>query len=189
MVEDSWTAGHRPRPAPVQAELCLGDTAEVVCSRKAYRHIVCVPAVGRLIAGEESGGFAYRGHLPERDGVLSGLYILDLIARKGKNLTSIIDELFRKVGAHYYDRDDITMTPADRDRVAQLLPTLEPKELAGLPVSGYDRADGLRFVLPDGAWALIRLSGTEPLMRIYTEVRDEALVRPVLDAVRGLTSV
>ncbi len=140
-----------------------------------------------LIAGEESGGFAYRGHLPERDGVLSGLYILDLIARKGKNLTMIIDELFRKVGAHYYDRDDITMTPADRDRIAQLLPTLEPKELAGLPVSGYDRTDGLRFVLPDGAWALIRLSGTEPLMRIYTEVREDALVRPVLDAVRGLT--
>jgi phosphomannomutase len=67
------------------------------------------------------------------------------------------------------------------------LPTLEPKELAGLPVSGYDRTDGLRFVLPDGAWALIRLSGTEPLMRIYTEVREDALVRPVLDAVRGLT--
>ena len=79
------------------------------------------------------------------------------------------------------------MTAADRDRVEQLLPTLEPKELAGLPVSGYDRADGLRFVLPDGAWALIRLSGTEPLMRIYSEVREDALVRPVLDAVRGLT--
>jgi len=140
-----------------------------------------------LIAGEESGGFAFRGHLPERDGVLSGLYMLDLMARKGKDLAAILDELFRKVGAHYYDRDDIMMTPADRDRIAQLLPTLEPKDIAGLPVSGYDRADGLRFVLPDGAWALIRLSGTEPLMRIYTEVRDESLVRPVLDAVRGLT--
>ncbi len=141
-----------------------------------------------LIAGEESGGFAFRGHLPERDGVLSGLYILDLMAHRGNDLAAIIDELFRKVGAHYYDRDDIAMTPAERDRIAALLPALEPKEIAGLAVRGYDRNDGLRFVLPDGAWALIRLSGTEPLMRIYTEVRDEALVRPVLDAVRGLTA-
>ncbi|HEY5639156.1 MAG TPA: phosphoglucomutase/phosphomannomutase family protein [Dehalococcoidia bacterium] len=141
-----------------------------------------------LIAGEESGGFAFRGHLPERDGVLSSLYILDLMAHRGNDLAAIIDELFRKVGAHYYDRDDITMTPAERDRIAALLPALEPNEIAGLPVQAYDRNDGLRFVLPDGAWALIRLSGTEPLMRIYTEVRDEALVRPVLDAVRGLTA-
>ena len=102
-------------------------------------------------------------------------------------MAPIIAALFRKVGTHYSDRDDITMTPAERDRIEQLLPTLEPKEIAGLRVSAYDRADGLRFVLPDGAWALIRLSGSEPLMRIYTEVRDETLVRPVLDAVRGLT--
>ena len=140
-----------------------------------------------LIAGEESGGFAFRGHLPERDGVLSGLYILDLMTRRGKDLPALIEELFAKVGPHFYDRDDITMTPAERDRVAALLPSLAPKEIAGRPVLEYDRTDGLRFIMADGAWALIRLSGTEPLMRIYTEVRDESLVRPVLDAVRGLT--
>ncbi|MEX0683356.1 MAG: phosphoglucomutase/phosphomannomutase family protein [Dehalococcoidia bacterium] len=140
-----------------------------------------------LIAGEESGGFAFRGHLPERDGVISALYILDLMARRGKSLVELVQELFAKVGAHYYDRIDITMTPADRDRIAALLPSLAPKEIAGLPVTSYERTDGLRFLLPDGAWALIRLSGTEPLMRIYTEVRDETQVRPVLDAVRGLT--
>jgi phosphomannomutase len=140
-----------------------------------------------LIAGEESGGFAFRGHLPERDGVLSGLYILDLMTRRGKDLPGLIEEIFAKVGPHFYDRDDITMSAAERDRIAQLLPTLEPKAIAGLPVLEYDRTDGLRFILADGAWALIRLSGTEPLMRIYTEVRDEKLVRPVLDAVRGLT--
>ncbi len=140
-----------------------------------------------LIAGEESGGFAFRGHLPERDGVLSGLYILDLMASRKKDLPALIEELFAKVGAHYYDRIDITMTPAERDRVAALLPSLEPATLAGLRVTGYDRTDGLRFVLEDGAWALIRLSGTEPLMRIYTEVRRENLVQPVLQAVRELT--
>jgi phosphomannomutase len=68
-----------------------------------------------------------------------------------------------------------------------LLPSLEPKELAGLKVESLDRTDGLRFMLADGAWALIRLSGTESLMRIYTEVRDRSHVQPVLQAVRKLT--
>ena len=140
-----------------------------------------------LIAGEESGGFAFRGHLPERDGVLSGLYVLDLMASRKKDLPALIDELFAKVGAHYYDRIDITMTPAERDRVAALLPSLEPRSIAGLEVTGCDRTDGLRFLLQDGAWALIRLSGTEPLMRVYTEVRSEELVQPVLQAVREMT--
>ncbi len=140
-----------------------------------------------LIAGEESGGFAFRGHLPERDGVLSGLYVLDLMASRKKDLPALIDELFAKVGAHYYDRIDITMTPAERDRIAGILPSLEPTAIAGLKVTGYDRTDGLRFLLEDGAWALIRLSGTEPLMRIYTEVRREDLVQPVLHAVREMT--
>jgi phosphomannomutase len=140
-----------------------------------------------LIAGEESGGFAFRGHLPERDGVLSGLYILDLMVERKKLLPALIEELFARVGPHYYDRIDITMTPADRDRIAALLPTLQPKQIAGLAVESSDRTDGLRLMLPDGAWALIRLSGTEPLMRIYTEVLDKGQVQPVLQAVRELT--
>lgn len=142
-----------------------------------------------LIAGEESGGFAFRGHLPERDGVLSGLYILDLMASRRKDLPGLIEELFQKVGAHYYDRIDITLTEPERDRVTQALAGLKPESLAGLKVTGYDRTDGLRFWLEDGGWALIRLSGTEPLMRIYTEVRKEELVQPVLQAVRDLTGV
>lgn len=140
-----------------------------------------------IIAGEESGGFAFRGHLPERDGVLSGLYVLDLMARRQKDLPALIEELFAKVGPHYYDRIDITMTPAERDRIASLLDTLQPKEIAGLKVDSLDRTDGLRFMLHGGGWALIRLSGTEPLMRIYTEVREKSRVQPVLEAVRKLT--
>ena len=140
-----------------------------------------------LIAGEESGGFAFRGHLPERDGILSGLYILDLMARRRKSLPELIEEVFAKVGPHYYDRIDITMSPAERDRIAALLPGLQPQAIDGLKVTGYDRTDGLRFLLEGGAWALIRLSGTEPLMRIYTEVREGDQVQPVLEAVRELT--
>jgi phosphomannomutase len=140
-----------------------------------------------LIAGEESGGFAFRGHLPERDGILSGLYVLDLMTQRGKDLPSLIEEVYAKVGPHYYDRIDITMTDAERDRIAALLPNLAPGEIAGIRVTGTDRTDGLRFLLEDGQWALIRLSGTEPLMRIYTEVHSRDRVQPVLEATRRLT--
>lgn len=142
--------------------------------------------VDALTAGEESGGFAFRGHLPERDGILSGLYVLDLMVRRGKDLPSLIEELFEKVGPHYYDRIDVTMTEAERQGVQSRLPSLEPTSIAGLPVSGCDRTDGLRFLLDDDAWALIRLSGTEPLMRVYTEVRHKEQVQPVLNALRKL---
>ncbi|HEU4760578.1 MAG TPA: phosphoglucomutase/phosphomannomutase family protein, partial [Dehalococcoidia bacterium] len=143
--------------------------------------------VDALIAGEESGGFAFRGHLPERDGILSGLYILDLMACTGKDLPRLLADLFGKVGPHFYDRIDVTMSDAQRDEVEKRLRVIDPDHIAGLKVTGQDRADGLRLHLEDGAWALIRLSGTEPLMRIYTEVRRQELVQPVLAACRKLT--
>jgi phosphomannomutase len=139
-----------------------------------------------LIAGEESGGYAFRGHLPERDGILSGLYFLDLMARRGKDAADLIDELYSKVGPHYYDRVDIEMTPAERSRVASKLAELSPGSIAGMTVTDTDRTDGLRFRLEDGAWALFRLSGTEPLLRIYTEVPREELVPRVLNECRKL---
>ncbi len=142
-----------------------------------------------LIAGEESGGFAFRGHMPERDGILSSLCILDFMARRKKALPELIEEVFAKTGPHYYDRIDISMSPEARSRVEAKLSDLTPSSIAGLPVKGCDRTDGLRFSLEDGAWALIRLSGTEPLMRIYTEVREKSQVQPVLQAVREMTGV
>ena len=144
---------------------------------------------GAIIAGEESGGYAFRGHLPERDGILSGLYFLDLMARRRKGAADLVAELFDKVGPHYYDRVDIEMSPQERTRMESRLEGLRPKSIAGMKVTAIDRTDGLRFRLDDGAWALIRLSGTEPLMRIYTEVPREELVAKVLSEVRELTGV
>jgi phosphomannomutase len=142
-----------------------------------------------IIAGEESGGYAFRGHLPERDGILSALYFLDLMARRRKDAADLIEELFAKVGPHYYDRVDIEMSAQERKQVESRLPALRPDRIAGLAVTGTDSTDGLRFQLEDGAWALIRLSGTEPLMRIYTEVPREDLVPRVLAECRRLAGV
>jgi phosphomannomutase len=142
-----------------------------------------------IIAGEESGGYAFRGHLPERDGILSGLYFLDLMARQRKDAAGLVEELFGKVGAHYYDRMDIEMSTQERTQVESRLSDLRPNHIAGLAVTGIDSTDGLRFKLEDGAWALIRLSGTEPLMRIYTEVPREELVPRALAECRKLAGV
>jgi len=91
------------------------------------------------------------------------------------------------VGPHYYDRIDIEMTLEERTRVESRLEGLRPEAIGGLRVTGSDRTDGLRFLLDGGGWALIRLSGTEPLMRIYTEVQQEELVARVLRECRELT--
>ena len=141
-----------------------------------------------IIAGEESGGYAFRGHLPERDGILSGLCFLDLMARRRRRPRELVEELYAKAGPHYYDRVDIRLAETDRPRVLERLRSQRPEEIAGLRVTGVDTTDGYRYLLERG-WALIRLSGTEPLLRIYTEVPDEALVAPVLAACRQLAGV
>jgi len=114
---------------------------------------------------------------------------LDLMAQRRQDLPTLISELFARVGPHYYDRIDIVVRDDQRALLQERLSTLRPDSIAGLRVTGRDSTDGLRFLLEDGGWALIRLSGTEPLMRLYTEVREERLVQPVLAALKELMGV
>lgn len=138
-----------------------------------------------LIGGEESGGYGFRGHLPERDGVLAGLFLLDYLASTGATPSELLERVFAITGEHHYERVDIELDPATKERVRAALDTAEPREIAGQTVREKDTTDGWRFVFDDG-WLLFRLSGTEPLLRIYTELRDAALVKPMLDAGREL---
>jgi alpha-D-glucose phosphate-specific phosphoglucomutase len=142
-----------------------------------------------LIGGEESGGYAFRGHIPERDGVLAALYFLDLMARTGKRPSALLAELYDRVGPHHYDRVDVQMRPEERDGVVQRVAAARPKELAGVGVVGQDTIDGYRFELENGGWLLIRFSGTEPLIRIYTEVPEKRLVPELLKAGRELAGL
>ncbi len=143
-----------------------------------------------LIGGEESGGYGFRGHVPERDGILAGLYFLDFIARTGKRPSELLAELYAKVGAHYYDRLDLALRPEDRDAVWQRAGRAHPDAIAGIKVTGIDTTDGFRFLLDGKGWLLLRFSGTEPLVRIYTEVvDDESLVPKVLAAGREMIGV
>lgn len=133
-----------------------------------------------MLGGEESGGYAFRGHVPERDGILAGLYILDMMVRLGQKPSELLTTLFNKVGAHYYDRID---TPFSGDRSAreQSILNSKPSRIGGMNVVSLDTTDGFKFNLEDGGWMLIRFSGTEPIMRVYCETTQQASVKAILD--------
>jgi phosphomannomutase len=133
-----------------------------------------------LIGGEESGGYAFHGHVPERDGILAGLYVLDLMVRMKKSPSQLIDHLYSQVGAHYYDRID-TRFPGDRrEATRQRILDADPETIGGLGVTGLDTTDGFKFGLSDGGWLLIRFSGTEPILRVYCETTEQDRVQPIL---------
>ncbi len=132
-----------------------------------------------MIGGEESGGYAFRGNVPERDGILANLYFLDFMVRTGKKPTELLQMLFEKVGEHYYDRID-TPFSGDRKSREQLILNAKPKTLGGLKVTDLSTIDGFQFKLEDGGWLLIRFSGTEPIMRVYCETTHQDKVQALL---------
>ncbi|MBM3189121.1 MAG: phosphoglucomutase/phosphomannomutase family protein [Chloroflexi bacterium] len=129
--------------------------------------------VDALMGGEESGGFAFRGHIPERDGILAGLYLLDLMVKTGLKPSQLIERLFSLVGPHYYDRVDRRMSPEDKPAVQARVAAARPEALAGLRVREVDDREGYRYILENGDWVLIRFSGTEPVIRVYCETTHE----------------
>ena len=134
-----------------------------------------------LMAGEESGGFAFRGHVPERDGILSGLYVLEYMAKTGRTVSQLLDGLFSRVGPHYYHRRDLEFDLADRERISSLVGAPGLQSMGGFPIKSSDSIDGRRFHFEDG-WLAIRFSGTEPLLRIYSEASLQERVTLLLDA-------
>ena len=136
--------------------------------------------VDALIGGEESGGYAFRGHVPERDGILAGLYLLDMMVRTGLRPSALVQELFAKVGAHYYDRIDSPLPPDQRAAREQKVQQAEPKTIGGMKVTGRNDLDGYKLGLEDGGWLLIRFSGTEPIVRVYCETTRQDRVQPIL---------
>jgi phosphomannomutase len=133
-----------------------------------------------LIGGEESGGYAFRGNVPERDGILAGLYMLDFMVRTGKKPTELLKLLFAKVGGEYfYDRIDRPFNGDRQDRIQAIL-AAKPATIGGLKVTGLVTVDGYQFKLEDGGWMLIRFSGTEPILRVYCETRHADKVQAIL---------
>ena len=143
---------------------------------------------GAMMGGEESGGFGFAMHLPERDGIVADLFLLDFMRATKKKPSQLIAELMDMVGpSHYLRRDlhlDADTYQAEKPRIMDRLNSARPRELAGHTVTKVvplDTKDGVKFFVDDGSWLLMRLSGTEPLVRVYTETRSEKEVKPMLD--------
>ena len=142
-----------------------------------------------VAAGEESGGYAFRGNIPERDGIYSGLLFLELMARTGKRASELVKLLHEQVGEHAYDRLDVDLPPDAPKPDALALAANPPASIGGLRVEGADTMDGARYLLEGGFWGLVRPSGTEPLLRIYAEGDSPQRVREMLRDLRAAAGV
>ena len=137
--------------------------------------------VDAMIGGEESGGYAFRGHVPERDGILAGLFLLDMVVETGKKPSELLDWLFDKVGPHYYDRIDSRFDQARKQEILANVSRARPDSIGGLRCTDIVTIDGHQFVMEDGGWLLVRFSGTEPVIRVYCETTHEDRVEAILN--------
>jgi len=135
-----------------------------------------------LIGGEESGGIAVGGHLPERDGILNSLYLADIIAARGKELGELIEELEEEFGPHHYGRIDLEIDMALAHRVVRQVGEGKLKAVAGSAIVSLKDLDGVKMILGDSTWVLVRASGTENLLRLYAEAPSREQVKVLLDA-------
>jgi phosphomannomutase len=135
-----------------------------------------------LIGGEESGGISILGHIPEGDGVLFGLLLTEMVASRGKTLGVLLDELMAApdIGRFCYARHDQPVRPFSKSELVASLMAAPPATLAAAPVASVSARDGVKYILADDSWLLIRPSGTEPVLRIYAEARNEATVQTLL---------
>ena len=142
-----------------------------------------------LIGGEESGGYGFRGHIPERDAIPAGLYFLDFMVKTGKTPSQLLAYLYSKVGEHYYDRIDLHFPQEKRQAIIDRVRNGAPRSIENVKVARLDTQDGFRFILADNSWLLIRFSGTEPILRIYAETNDTERVKRLLQFGRELAGV
>jgi phosphoglucomutase len=125
-----------------------------------------------VIGGEESAGLSIRHHVPEKDGLLAGLLCCEAVAKRGKSLGEQLQAISDKVGSFYPKRENFRLTPEVKAKFTEKLRS-DPREFCGHPVGEVVRTDGLKLVFDDGSWVCYRLSGTEPVVRVYTEARSE----------------
>lgn len=141
---------------------------------------------GVLIGGEESGGIGIPEHVRERDSLLMALNLAEMMGQRRAGLGELVDDLIAVTGPMEYGRIDLRLDPAVKDDFAARMPSIEFAELAGIPVQSIDRRDGIKFLLADDAWLLMRLSGTEPLVRVYSEAPSAGVVDDLLAAGRDM---
>ena len=135
-----------------------------------------------LIGGEESGGISIQGHIPEGDGVLMGLLLAELVAKQGGDILALLRRIMDRIGHFAYARHDYPTQPFSKPDLVQALTATAPDHLNGVPIARLNTRDGVKYLLEDGSWLLIRPSGTEPVLRVYAEAHDMDEVQRLLAA-------
>jgi phosphomannomutase len=134
-----------------------------------------------LIGGEESGGISFRGHIPEGDGILMGLMLIEIVASANAPLVDLVDDLLAEVGPAFYDRRDLRLVrPVAKDAMTKRLQEQAPSQIGGETIAEVDCLDGVKYIMADDSWLLIRPSGTEPVLRVYAEGRTPQMVKALL---------
>jgi phosphoglucomutase len=136
-----------------------------------------------VIGGEESAGLSIRHHVPEKDGILAGLLCCEMVARRGKPLAGQLQDLFVKVGSFYPQRENFRLTPEVKAKFTGKLEQ-NPRDFFGRKVKQVVRTDGLKLICEDGSWVCYRLSGTEPVVRVYSEAGSEPELQKLSAAAR-----
>jgi alpha-D-glucose phosphate-specific phosphoglucomutase len=147
-----------------------------------FNHIADYMLKGNvLIGGEESGGISFHGHIPEGDGILMGLLLLEIVASSGSTLYELVENLLGDVGPAFYQRTDLRLShPISKEVMSHALVEEAPTEIGGETVSSISTIDGVKYMIADGSWLLIRPSGTEPVLRVYAEGRSPQMVQALL---------
>jgi phosphomannomutase len=134
-----------------------------------------------LIGGEESGGISFKGHIPEGDGPIMGLLLVEMIAESKKSLVELVDDLLEDVGPAHYERVDLRLSrPVAKAEMTEFLTKQAPAEIGGQKVDEISQRDGVKYILADDSWLLIRPSGTEPVLRVYAEGRTPEMVKALM---------
>jgi phosphomannomutase len=141
-----------------------------------------------LIGGEESGGIGVKGHLPERDGLLNSLLLAEVMAQKKKTLGELVEDLSREFGPHFYARVDLEVDLARAQELVKQVAEGKFKKIAGLKVTSVEDLDGAKMLFGDSAWLLVRASGTENLLRLYSEAPSREQVKTLLDEMKSIAT-
>ncbi|MDP8216552.1 MAG: phosphoglucomutase/phosphomannomutase family protein [Candidatus Kaelpia imicola] len=134
-----------------------------------------------LIGGEESGGIGFKDYIPERDGILSGLLLIEMMAYENRGIEEIVSSVEKKFGNYHYQRIDIDYSERLKSKLFQKFKRKKIKKIAGYDVVNYEDYDGVKFTLKDGSWLIFRFSGTEPILRVYSEAKSIKKVKELLD--------
>jgi phosphomannomutase len=147
-----------------------------------FNHIAdCMMQEDVLIGGEESGGISFKGHIPEGDGPIMGLLLVEMIAAAKRPLGEMVNSLLAEVGPAIYERVDMRLSrPVAKAEMTAFLSKSAPREIGGEKVLEISPLDGIKYIMADDSWLLIRPSGTEPVLRVYVEGRTQAMVNDLM---------